>query len=726
MTSQETENNLAANKTELESWIPAIIPTLKARWANHATGLLTGQPAPRMSDWLALLHAAAVNPQRVPHYLSQLLNAPQSDIDLQKGWIILTKLFALTFEALQEKAAQLDAGVWQNLLELQNRILKSAARVSLVRQDQPAPDTLTRQTLCQQIITDLNKKVIGGLNELSDEIVTLIQQNFGYDYVSLFLLNQVQKTLILQSAVWKNQHFPHEGSISLDIGGQEITARAATIGQSILVNDVSEEAGFSPHSSLPKVKAQLSIPLLFGNSVLGVLDVASEQANIFSEGDDQILRVLANHLAFIIENGRLQNLLQRHLHEQTLLYESNVALGTSLDMETVLKLMTRTIAEAVQAGACTICKIDKTSNVVTTLAEYVVRDSDNPPHTWRKLNVALPLSKDHIGQKVLKTGRPVIEWADTKKPTPWQQSSKQIEADTSWGTILVLPFEVKKRITGLIEIYDKSPDRKFSTDDIQLCQILATQTTVAMERAQLFEETRRRLSEVSTLYTMAQDITSTLDLQGILDAIVISLRHVVGCRGCCIFLLDPTEQKLEIKAADGLKPQWKEMAKLNIGEGAAGKAVAQKQTIYIPDTHKESEFIFFDEEVRSLMVIPLVSQGEIIGAINLDDNKPNAFGPAQEQLLTIAAAQAGITIENARLFAKVAAEQQRTQAIIQYMADGLLLIDDQDIIVTCNPALAMMLGMKSGEIVGRKVDSPNLHPNLASITATTTRRANDV
>jgi PAS domain S-box-containing protein len=244
-----------------------------------------------------------------------------------------------------------------------------------------------------------------------------------------------------------------------------------------------------------------------------------------------------------------------------------------------------------------------------------------------------------------------------------------------------------------------------------------------MERAQLFEETRQRLNEVATLYTMAQDITSTLDLQGILDSIVISLRHVISCRGCCIFLLDQSEQKLEIKAADGLKPQWKEMAKLDVGEGAAGMAVAKKKTIYIPDTHKQPDFIFFDEDVRSLMVIPLMAQGEIIGTINLDDNKPNAFGSSQEQLLTIAAAQAGIAIENARLFAKAYAEQQQTQAIIQHMADGLLLINDQNVIVTCNPALAMMLGMHSGQIVGQKIDSPNLHPNLAKITGTTTRHA---
>jgi NtrC-family two-component system sensor histidine kinase KinB len=723
MSTQETENNLAANKTELESWMPTIIPTLKARWADHATGLLTGQPAPRMRDWLALLHAAEVNPGKVPHYLSRLLNAPKSSIDLQRNWVILTELFALTFAALQEKAAQLDASVWQNLLEIQDQILKSAATVSLVSGGQPPADILTNQSLYLQIITDLNKKIIGPQNELLDEVLALIQQNFGYDYVTLFLPNQAKQTLILQSAVWKNQRFTTEDMVCLEVKGQEITARAASTGQAILVNDVSEEVNSSLHPSLPRAKAQLSLPLLVGSNLVGVLDVASDQVNAFSEADQQILQALAHHVVVIIENSRLQNLLQRHLHEQTLLYESNVALGTSLDMETVLKLMTRTTAEAVQAGACTICKIDKKADLITTLAEYVVPDPDNPPHTWRKLNAIFPLSEDPIGQQVLKTGRPVINWADAKKPTTWQQSAEHTEADTSWGTVLALPLETKKHITGLVAIYDKNPNRHFSIDDIQLCQILATQTTLAMERAQLFEETRQRLNEVSTLYTMAQDITSTLDLQGILDAIVISLRHVIGCRGCCIFLLDPNEQKLEIKAADGLKPQWKEIAKLNVGEGAAGKAVAQKQTIYIPDTHKESDFIFFDEEVRSLMVIPLVSQGEIIGTINLDDNKPNAFGPAQEQLLTIAAAQAGITIENARLFAKVAAEQQRTQAIIQYMADGLLLINDQGLIVTCNPALAMMLGMKPGEIVGQKVDSPHLHPNLASITATTTQHA---
>jgi PAS domain S-box-containing protein len=180
---------------------------------------------------------------------------------------------------------------------------------------------------------------------------------------------------------------------------------------------------------------------------------------------------------------------------------------------------------------------------------------------------------------------------------------------------------------------------------------------------------------------------------------------------------------LEIKAADGLKPHWRKMAKLQVGEGVAGLAVAEGRTIYLPDTHRDPSFIFFDKEVRSLLVVPLAARNKIIGTINVDDKEANAFDYAQERLLTIAAAQAGIMIENAQLFAKISAEQEQMQTIIQNMADGVLLIDNHGTIITCNATLAMMLDMHPGQIINQNINTSQLHPNLASITATTTQRA---
>jgi PAS domain S-box-containing protein len=461
--------------------------------------------------------------------------------------------------------------------------------------------------------------------------------------------------------------------------------------------------------------------------LVGVLDVESNQLNAFTEDDQEIGQALADHVAVAIENARLQTALQRHLREKTLLYESNLALGASLDMDTILNLMTRKIAEALEAGACVICRIDQKANTITSLAQYIFRYPGNPSHTWRRPDEPIHISKDLAAQQILKTTRPVIGRVSPQQPTQtsaWTLNLSQGQWDgrrkPGWGVVLALPLEVEDQIIGLIEIYDKNPSRTFSADDIRLFRILATQTTLAMEQARLFDETRQRLNEVATLYTIAQEFNKNLDLETVLDTIVMTLRQAVGCRGCCIFLQDQTGEQMEIKAADGLKPHWRKMAKLRLGEGIAGRAAAEGRTIYVPDTYREPDFIFFDEDVHSLMVIPLYAQGEVIGTINLDDNQPNAFGPTEERLLTIAATQAGIAIENAQLFARVSREQQQTRAIIQHMADGLLLIDSQGVIMTCNQALATMLGLHPGQLIGEKMTSPNLPPNLASIMTPTT------
>ena len=720
MPQTEKRQDTSVESRSLEHWIPVIVPVLKELWAPRLADLSTSSP-PTLTDWLTLLHAAETAPDRVAPYLSQLLGQPKSGSDLQNSWVTLTRLFALTSEAVQSQAQQLDDEVWPSLFQLQNRIMETAATKTLLRQKRPATDILTRRASYLQTTTDLNKKIIEtqDADKLLDEIIGLIQENFGYEYLSLFFVNQASQTLILQSAVWQNQAAPIKAEpIALD--AKNTTAHTATTSQITWVDDLSAQSDFTPHVLLPDIRAQLSVPVLTDNTLFGVLEVASKYAKAFTADDRQILQALANHIAVAIKNSRLQHTLQRHLEEQTLLYESNVALGSSLDANTVLNLMSETMTSVIEGGACVICNIDKKNKITTALAAHVVSGDGNPSTTWRELNQSMPLTEDAIGQQVLATKRPAIGRANADKPAPWQTAA---DSELRWGTLLALPFEFPKNQAGLIEIYDTNPRRNFSPDEIQLCQILAAQTTLALERAQLFSETHQRLNEVSTLYTMAQKIAANLNFQDVLNSIVEALRKVIGCRGCAIFLFDSQGDQLEIRAAAGLKPQWRKMAKLRVGEGAAGSSVATGKTIYIPDTRKDTDFLYFDEEVRSLMVAPLRANQEIIGAINVDDGKPNAFGPTQERLLTITATQVGIAIENARLFATVSAEKQQTQAIIQYMADGLLVIDKEGVITTCNPALMTLLKLSRNQIVGQKLNSSDLHPNLASITTSPTRRA---
>ena len=712
-----------------EPWIENLIPGLQTRWNDHFSSAPANQPVLALNDWLTLLQTAATAPWKISDQLSHLLNAPKSSLELQHSWGTLANLFTLTFEAGQSAVPELEPTAWQKLLEIQNRVLKHSAQV-LVREDRPDTAVLTRRALYLETITELNKKIVDiwDPDEMLDQVVKVIQKHLGYDYINIFRLNQNDQTIYLQSAIWKGQHPQADIPIRLKVNPQGIVSRVAATGRPMLVNEIAPEASSSAHSDLPLLKAELAVPLIIGQNLVGVLDFGSNQPNAFSDDDRMIGQALAEHVAVAIENARLQAALQRHLREKTLLYESNVALGTSLDMDTSLKLMSQKIAEAVEAGACVICQVNQKTHAVTALAQYIFRYPGNPTQTWRKLNKPVHISKDPVAQQVLKTVRPVIGRVNPDKPPPaWSLATPlgagQAGQKPGWGVVLALPMEIEERLIGLLEIYDRNPHRTFATEEIQLCRILVTQTSLAMEQARLFGETRQRLHEVATLYTMAQQIAGQLDLQAVLDKIVVTLRQAIGCRGCCIFLIDQTGEQLEIKAADGLKPHWRETAKLKVGEGIAGRAVSENRTIYVPDTRRDPTFVVFDEEVRSLLVIPLLAHGEIIGAINVDDDRPNAFGSTQERLLAIAGSQAGMVIDNAQLFAKISAEQQQTRAIIQHMADGLLVMDSEGVIITCNQTLAMMLGLHTGQIIGQKTGSPDLPPNLASVTTSTTQMA---
>ncbi len=703
-----------------ETWMSGFVSALKNQWNDYPPTLPPHQPPPNFGDWLALLYTAATDPTRIPPYLTKLLDIPDSDPKLQNDWAMLTDLFALTFEASRIEAGN---SVWQKLSKIQHLVFKAASELAQIRKITPPTNTLVRRALYLRTVTDLNKLFTDfrDLEKLLDKVVALIKQNFNYEYVSIFVLNQTKQVLTMEATTWERPATTEYPSLKV---GEGLVGQAAATGQVVLVNDVSKNPQFLARPDLFNIQAQLAAPLLGSTSLVGILDIQSTHLNDFTEDDSIIVQALASHVAVAIESIHLQTTLKRRLREQQLLHESNLVLDINLDKFNVLKLMSRRVAEVMNAGACVICEIDANMNTVTAVEEYVLRYPGYPTHTWRKLNEPFDLTRDYIGWQVLKANRPIISWATSDKQTEetaWQIPLNYKPPSETWGVILALPMEVKGNITGLLEVYDKDKSRRFSNEDIQLCRQLVKQTSLALERAKLLEETYRRLSEISLLYTMAQKISNTLDLQAILDTITTYMRQVLDCRGCMIHLLTENGE-LNIAAADGLKPNWREMANISAGDGPLGLAVKESRSIYIPDTYKAG-FEFFDKDMRSLIIVPLIRHDNVIGVLSALHSQPHAFDQTQKHTLSIVASQISASIEHTKLMAQSSTEQQRTQAIIQHMADGVLLINEKNIIVTCNPTLFNLLGLSPEQIIGQNVNSPHLHPNLVAVVASVTQFA---
>jgi signal transduction histidine kinase len=143
-------------------------------------------------------------------------------------------------------------------------------------------------------------------DKLLQAVVDLTKERFDLYHVHIYLLNESWNTLLLASGAGKigRQLVAEEHSIPLD-AEQSLVARAARAGDVIIVNDVRSEPGFLPNPLLPETQAEMAVPMIVGNQVLGVFDVQSNDPAGFSAEDANIYTTLAAQVAVALQNARL-------------------------------------------------------------------------------------------------------------------------------------------------------------------------------------------------------------------------------------------------------------------------------------------------------------------------------------------------------------------------------------------------------------------------------------
>lgn len=158
-------------------------------------------------------------------------------------------------------------------------------------------------------------------------------------------------------------------------------------------------------------------------------------------------------------------------------------------------------------------------------------------------------------------------------------------------------------------------------------------------------ELKRRYQRLQMLHQVSEIIHSTLDPQKALRLIVSeSVRLVNGASGSVV-LVNPTTGFLEIQASQGL-PASAAQLKLRVGEGITGWVARTGKPACVGDVTGDARYISVRSEARSELAVPFEVRGEVRGVLNVDSDTLNAFGPAEEELLTDLAKQAALVIAN--------------------------------------------------------------------------------
>jgi len=239
----------------------------------------------------------------------------------------------------------------------------------------------------------------------------------------------------------------------------------------------------------------------------------------------------------------------------------------------------------------------------------------------------------------------------------------------------MVALKSKGQMFGTMEVVSLDPHR-FTSEEIQLLTSIGNQIGVAVQNAQLWHETKRRLQESTILLKVGQALASVLELEALLQLIVDSALEIIQCaESGVIHLLDDATKKLYPKALAGWPSAAIGKGRMGPGKGIAGCALEQGEVINVPEVDADPRFITLEgtHQFKSLLVAPLVADGKRIGTISVKSREIGAFTTDDERLLMTLASHAATAVKNAQLFARseeLAAVKERNR-IAGEIHDGL-------------------------------------------------------
>jgi len=418
-------------------------------------------------------------------------------------------------------------------------------------------------------------------------------------------------------------------------------ARAARGGEVLVLEDLTVSQLSADRWQAHGVQALVALPLKRATCTLAVLAVAFCVPHSFSQYEMLVLNVLADQAAIAVERTHLFGS-ETHRSTQLALVNQVARQATAtLNLNEILDTAASAIRRSFAYFNVALFLIDRAAS------ETVLRSIAGGHAMIIRRGYRQAIGKGIVGW-VAETGQTLLANDVTQEP----RYRSILPIGRPVGAELAVPIVRLDEVIGVLDVQNLERGA-FDQEDVRAMEALADQLAIAIDNARLYEETQQRLAEVSTLYQLAQQVNTSLDIQEVLDSIVWSLKQAMGCRGCSIALIDQVGNVLEIHAAAGIEDKWRRGFKLRLGEGVAGRVALDGTPMYVPDVLELDDFVFFDPSVRSLLTVPLSVQQKVIGTLTVDSERPSAFSAADERLITIAATQAAIAIENARLYANL-------------------------------------------------------------------------
>ncbi|MGA7677228.1 MAG: diguanylate cyclase [Dehalococcoidia bacterium] len=228
----------------------------------------------------------------------------------------------------------------------------------------------------------------------------------------------------------------------------------------------------------------------------------------------------------------------------------------------------------------------------------------------------------------------------------------------AFGVELLFPLISRGSLIGILALGRRKSGR-YSVEDIDLVENITNQIATSLEKEYLQEQLRNREQELALINRLDTVITSSLNIREVYGAFIAELKEVIDVDWATIALIEGDELRLEVLSTE-VGSAWQVGEKIPLEDTGTEWVAKRKKALFEPDLAKNRKFWTGDahlkQGIRSIVYLPLVVKGEVIGSLIVASSQPNAYTPGQVHLLESLAFQIAMPVENSRLYAK--AEQR--------------------------------------------------------------------
>ena len=441
-------------------------------------------------------------------------------------------------------------------------------------------------------------------------------------------------------------------------------------------------------------RSALLVPLVTQGRVFGAMSLLAARGDAFHDADTATALELAPPLASAIEQRRLLDEGVRRTEELAALYATSQLITSRLDIASVLERISRSVTSLIASTGCGIGLLDATRTRLVHAAAHGYKSEE-----WRAL--ALPLGEGLMG-RCAETGQP-IRVDDVRRDA--RSARRDVDEREGIRSMLCVPLRVAGTLLGVISAFSTRP-AAFSAHHERLLEAFAEQAGIAIQNAQLFEQSVRGARETRALLEAGRAVTASLDLERTINVIMEQARAVLGVSSCGIMMRNEDGTLSSVASLD-LSQEVVASVRISEGQGITGQAVAERRPVQSADLWNDPRHRYAEltrkQGLRSLLAAPLRVGDRAIGAILVFRSDVHEFSAAEEELLLALADQAAIAVEHARIYERLEArvadrtrelDQQKrfVEVVLETLPLGVFVLDADLAIVRANRAGAGTLG----------------------------------